>query len=150
MIFEKVLLPMKQSLPNEVGCGPILVVDDHPAVLQSMQMMLRVKGFTTLTAGGGAEAVSLLQQNLGKVGIVITDLMMPGMDGRDTIRALRGLDANLQFIVISGAASPEEVSELYAMGVVEFLAKPFGLTEMIRALEKAISLRRNDAYSAAV
>lgn len=140
---------MKKSLPTNGDAGLVLVVDDNPAVLQSMQMMLRVKGFNALAAASGEEAVAILRQHLGKVGVVITDLMMPGMDGRETIKVLRELDPALQFIVISGAASSEEVAALYAMGVVEFLAKPFGLAEMLNTLQKAEALRQN-AYSAAM
>jgi two-component system response regulator YesN len=72
-----------------------------------------------------------------KPDVVITDLMMPGMDGRAAIRALRDLEPGLEFIAVSGGATPEEIAQLEALGIVGFLRKPFSVVEMMEALQKA-------------
>jgi CheY-like chemotaxis protein len=123
----------------------VLVVDDHPMVLHSLQLMLRAKGYRVMGAACGEAAIEICRSHPGEIGVVITDLMMPGMDGRAAIQALRALDPRLEFIAVSGGASPEEIAQLEALGIVGFLRKPFSVVEMMEALQKAQAIRRSTA-----
>lgn len=139
--------PLQPHQPVD-GQTTVLLVDDQPEVLASVQLMLKHCGYAVLTALSGAAALALVQEQQGQIGVVVTDLMMPEMDGRETICRLREVDPHLPFIAISGNASPEDIASLYALGVVEFLAKPFSGGDLCRALVKALALRRQSLAAA--
>jgi len=126
----------------EVESRPlVLVVDDHQSVLQTLRFLLESKGYRPLIAPNGETALTLCRQHLGEVSVVITDLMMPGMDGTATIRALRAMDPHLEFIAMSGGADGGDIAELQALGVIAFLYKPFRVDEMLQALRQALEKR---------
>src|SRR5687768_3904028 len=76
----------------------ILVVDDEPAICMITRKNLEAHGYKVLTARSGFEAVDLMSAQEGKVRVVVTDMMMPGMDGPATIRALRKVDPKVRVI----------------------------------------------------
>lgn len=127
----------------------ILLVDDQVDVLESLQMTVKLRGYNTLAASSGPEAIRLVSENPGSVDVVVTDYAMPEMDGRELIRRLQEMDPTLQFIAISGHATPEEVASLVALGVVAFLPKPFSLNALQSAIEQALILRQQAKGAAA-
>jgi CheY-like chemotaxis protein len=136
---------MNPALKNDVpgsadhaGKPVVLVVDDHPPVLQALRFLLESKGYDALSAPDGEIACELCRSRRGEISVVITDLMMPGMDGVATIRALRAVDPQLEFIAMSGGASAQEVAELDGLGIKAFLQKPFSVEDMVRALRMAL------------
>jgi CheY-like chemotaxis protein len=126
----------------DAGGPVVLVIDDHPPVLQALHFLLESKGYNALSAPDGETAVELCRHRPGEISVVITDLMMPGMDGAATIRALREVDPQLEFIAMSGGAGPQEVAALEVLGVKAFLQKPFSVDDMVRALRRALEHRR--------
>jgi CheY-like chemotaxis protein len=127
------------ALAASAGKSPrfVLVVDDHQSVLDAVQMVLEHRGYQVLLALGGAEAVRLYQSHRGEVLTVVTDMMMPGMDGYATIRALRELDPKLRFVGISGSVDPGRIREFRAVGLVTLLQKPFSMHDLIEAIKMA-------------
>jgi PAS domain S-box-containing protein len=103
----------------------ILVVDDEPAIRKITQVILTKSGFQTLLAVDGREAVELFKQHKSAIKIVITDLMMPKMDGPATIRALRKIRPGIKTITITGLGEETRVAEAKAAGCHAFLNKPF-------------------------
>jgi CheY-like chemotaxis protein len=119
----------------------VLVVDDHPAVLEAVRLLLECKGYRVLAVAQGSEAVRLCTSQPGEVALVVTDMMMPGMDGVATVRALREVDPGLVFIGISGAVDSARLKEFSSADLVALLPKPFGADEMMEALEQALQQR---------
>ena len=119
----------------------VLVVDDHQAVLESIRLLLEYKGFQVAAVSSGMEAVEFCKQRPGEIMAVMTDMMMPHMDGPATIRALRQVDATLRFIGISGVVDPSRLHDFSALGLVALLHKPFGMGEMVDALREASASR---------
>lgn len=130
------------SQSSEAARPVLLVVDDQAEVLASLQLMLRMHGYDVHTAASGPEALRLVEENLGKIEVVITDYAMPKMNGLQVIERLRALDPALQFIAISGNASAAEVGALLAAGVVDFLPKPFSVEVLKQTIHHALELRR--------
>lgn len=126
----------------DVARHKVLVVDDQPEVLASLHLMLRMRGYEVFSAASGAEAIRIVQDHPGAIEVVITDYAMPEMNGLQVIERLRALDPALQFIAISGNASPAEVAGLMAAGVVDFLSKPFSMEALNQTIQRAIQLRR--------
>jgi len=124
------------SLP--VGRGElILVVDDEIAIREITKGTLEAYGYRALTAADGTEAVALYAQHKDDIKVVLTDLMMPYMDGPVTIRALQKLNPNVRIIASSGLA---ENSRSIA-GAKLFLPKPYTAERLLNALAEVIGPR---------
>jgi len=124
------------SLP--VGRGElILVVDDEIAIREITKGTLEAYGYRALTAADGTEAVALYAQNKDDIKVVLTDLMMPYMDGQATIRALQKLNPNVRVIASSGLAENSRAIE----GVKSFLPKPYTAERLLNALAEVIGTR---------
>jgi CheY-like chemotaxis protein len=119
----------------------VLVVDDHRAVLDAVRLLLECRGYQVLAASCGAEAVKICRGRPGEILAVVTDLMMPGMNGLATIGALRELEPDLPFIGISGTVDSNKIREFSALGLVALLHKPFSMEEMMEALTQAFQQR---------
>ena len=111
------------------GRARVLVVDDEPLVRGTIARALLLAGHTVQTAEQGADAVSLVARG-ERFDVVVLDLVMPGMDGVSTLRALRAHLPEIPAIVCSGYGEDEAFSALSQERHVQLLPKPFGLAEL--------------------
>jgi len=121
-----------QALPAEVvaanlrGRGElVLVIDDEAAIRQTLSTMLGSYGYHVVVASDGAEGVAAFVEQADDVKLVITDMMMPVMDGTQAIRALRRLRPGLPVIAVSGLPSQRDGMEANFGPHIRFLPKPF-------------------------
>ncbi len=115
----------------------VLVVDDEALVRTATQHALERMGCVTVGADGGAAAVTFLRENPRAVDLAIVDLAMPGMDGVDTFRALREVEAGLPVVIASGYGHNGRVQEVLDAGAVDFLQKPWSSEELAAAVRRA-------------
>ena len=111
--------------PAEAG-SVLLVVDDYPENLISMQALLQREDWQILTAASGVAALDMLLRN--EVDLVLLDVHMPGMDGFEVARLMRGSQRTRFTPIIfltANAQSRDAVLEGYACGAVDYLLKPF-------------------------
>ncbi len=118
----------------------ILVVDDEPIMQEILGDFLRDEGYEVDVAGSGEEGVELAQKHLYDCAIV--DLMMPGIDGIETMQQLREIDASLPVIMVTAFASVESAVEAMKQGAREYITKPFKNDEVLVVLQNAIHNRR--------
>ena len=122
-----------------IGHGElILVVDDEDAIRQITKGTLETFNYRVLVAGDGTEAVALYAQHREEIALVLTDMMMPFMDGPATIRALQKLNPQVQIIAASGLAAHDKATEATALGVRLFLAKPYTAEKLLHALAEIL------------
>jgi PAS domain S-box-containing protein len=115
----------------EPGHGEtILVVEDNQATRRTLAESLELLGYTICLAENGWDALSKLESCDGDIALVITDLVMPEMDGRTLIATLRTKAPSLPVVVISGHPLDEALTDLQELGVTEWLQKPLDLTEL--------------------
>lgn len=112
----------------------VLIVDDEPQILRAMQINLKVRGYTTLTALTGAAALHEAAQHA--VDVVILDLGLPDMDGVDVIRGLRGW-TDVPIIILSARHASDEKVEALDAGANDYVTKPFDLEELLARLRAA-------------
>ena len=126
------------ALPRGRGQA-ILVADDEAAVRVICQHTLEAYGYRVYTASHGADAVALYALHPHEIAVVLTDLLMPIMDGTATIRALLRLDPNVKVILMSGTAMPGQLNQLLPHGAWVALGKPFTAAELLHALDQLLN-----------
>ena len=106
----------------------VLIVDDEPRLRKALARSLDQEQFRTLVAVCAEQALELLARR--KIDLVITDLVMPGMDGLALTRRIRRSVADTKIIIITAYGTSESKQEAEALGVSAYLAKPFDLSDL--------------------
>lgn len=115
----------------------ILVVDDEVAIREITKGTLETYGYRALTAADGTEAVALYAQHKDEIRVVLTDLMMPYMDGPVTIRALHKMNPHLKIIATSGLAENMKLADVNG-SVRCFLPKPYTAQKLLTILNESL------------
>lgn len=135
--------PPQPTLPApEHPRGQALVIDDDDVMCLLLRTLLERQGFTVATTTRPDEAVALLQQ-LPQATLAVCDLVLPGMDGADVVRALKAQQPRLCVVVASGFADDRDVERVRALGAAAVLSKPFSTQEFDACVRRA--LERPDA-----
>jgi CheY-like chemotaxis protein len=120
----------------------ILLVDDELAILQITKGTLESFNYRVLTARDGVEAVTIYRQRKGEVVAVVTDWMMPLMDGPSLVRALRQIDPAIRILAISGLGPESNVADPRRLNVQGFISKPYSTEALLSALRDVLSAPR--------
>jgi PAS domain S-box-containing protein len=131
-----------QALPSGNG-ELILVIDDEPSLLTITKEALECFGYRALTAADGAEAVAAFSAHRKEIRAVLTDMVMPNMDGPATIRVLRKLDPYLPIIASSGIMDPGKVRELTGLDDLAFLEKPYSADTLRHSIHRVLQKVRS-------
>lgn len=117
------------------GAGElILVIDDEPGVLLLLVNALQSAGYRTLAAKDGATALDLFTRNVENISLVLTDIMMPGMNGHEIMHAITARYPSMKTLAISGFVSRNALARVQESGASAFLAKPFKLTRLLNTV----------------
>jgi CheY-like chemotaxis protein len=127
------------------GNETILVVDDEETIRRLLRDLLQAKGYRVLEAADGLEALSVFSENRGRIDLVILDMVMPEMGGRETYVRLREVDANIRTILSTGYAEDERARELMSMGVKAFVQKPYRVEELAAVVRSVLDNAVPDA-----
>jgi PAS domain S-box-containing protein len=132
-------------LPPEIPRGEgevVLIVDDEVEIVNGVKTMLENQNYRVLVAKTGVDALAVMQCHRDKIQLVITDIMMPEMDGVELIRELRRVQPAVRVIASSGLGTENGGStrsgELAALGVKTFLAKPYAAGKLLDALRRML------------
>jgi DNA-binding response OmpR family regulator len=124
----------------------ILVVDDEPAILQIIEERLEREGFAVHTAGSGEKALASVEVNTPD--LIILDLMLPGIDGFDVLRAVRQAGHQVPIIVLTARDDQIDVVVGLELGADDYIVKPFNPRELA-ARVRAVLRRRAEALALA-
>jgi len=116
----------------------VLAVDDESTVLALARDILEMHGYRVLTARNGEEALGVFQKHEGKIDLVLLDLTMPVMGGRDCLRHLRRLDPRLRVLVSSGFSADGTATELLREGALAYVQKPYDIDALARVVRQAL------------
>ena len=125
------------ALPNGQGEG-ILLVDDEASARQVARQTLEKHAYRVREARNGEEALALYESDPARIQLVLTDLMMPGMDGAALLRHLRRITPDLKAIAMTGGLSPAEMAQALDAESTEFLFKPFGADDLLETVRRAL------------
>ena len=118
----------------------LLLVDDEPAILDSLYKILKRDGYDVITATNARDALHLLE--LENVSLCLVDMRMPSMDGMEFLRRARTAHPDVEYLMMSGHSTVAMAVEAMQSGCRDFLAKPFTRTQLEGAVEKALEARR--------
>ena len=119
----------------------ILIVDDEANVRQITRQTLEAFGYRVVVASDGAEAVAIVARQDSEIAVVLTDMMMPVMDGPATIQVLRRLNPHLPIIAASGLSADGRVTQAAGLGVKHFLSKPYSADALLQVLRQILSAK---------
>ncbi|CDO47015.1 hybrid sensor histidine kinase/response regulator [Bartonella henselae] len=121
------------------GSATILLVEDEDAVRMGGLRALQMRGYTVLEAATGVEALAVLEENKGAVDIVISDVVMPEMDGPTLLKESRKNYPDIKFIFVSGYAKDAFAKNLPQDAVFSFLPKPFTLKQLALKVKETLT-----------
>jgi two-component system cell cycle sensor histidine kinase/response regulator CckA len=128
----------KERVRDLTGSGRVLLVEDEDGVRSFAVRALQRQGYEVLEASTGVEALEVMEKVGGKVDVVISDVMMPEMDGPTLLKELRKTQPHLKFIFVSGYPDDAFRKSLADGEQVEFLPKPFRLPQLAAKVKETI------------
>ncbi|MEI8019434.1 MAG: PAS domain S-box protein [Schlesneria sp.] len=117
----------------------VLVVDDEITILQMASAALETAGYRVVTASNGDEAIAIFSQRRDEISAVLLDMMMPGMDGLQTLDQLLKLQPQVKVIACSGLGTTRREVEVLQRGAKAFLPKPYSDNQLLLALSKSLA-----------
>ncbi len=127
---------MTESKPVPARTPRILVADDDPRLLESVRGLLATQGLTIDTASGGGAAIERLRN--AHYDLLLLDLCMPELDGRDVLRFMRAAELETLTVVISGNSSVDDVAGALREGAHDYLKKPYQPEELLATVQNAL------------
>lgn len=150
----KVYLPLSSAdVPHSAGMRPlgpitgtgrILFVDDEAFVRESSAALLQHFGYEVVIAEDGQQAVAYYRDHHSEIDLVILDLMMPQLGGRETFHALKAIDSSVKVVISTGYGHNEAVQTLLDEGVADFVPKPYNLRALTEVLARVLGERQSD------
>jgi PAS domain S-box-containing protein len=120
--------------------GRLLIVDDEPELLSALAAAAETQGYEVAAFADGRAALQVLRQS--EYDLLLTDLMMPDMDGLTLLRAALEIDANLIAVMMTGHATIPTAVEAMKLGAFDYLLKPFKMAALLSVLDRAMAVRR--------
>jgi DNA-binding NtrC family response regulator len=114
------------------------VIDDEEDLRDMLEFILTAQGFEVATVDSGLAAVELARRQ--RFDLAITDMKMPGMNGIETLTALKELDPSMEVIVATGYASEQTAAECMKRGAYGYLRKPFELSDLRALIARALKV----------
>ncbi|MDY6834647.1 MAG: response regulator [Chloroflexota bacterium] len=117
----------------------VMVVDDEPSILFALRKLLELEGYQVTTANSGKECIDALGK--GFKGVILMDIMMPGMDGWDTVREIVNqgfIDGNI-ISMLTARDRPDQKMEGLQEYVIDYITKPFDPDDLVNILEEYLT-----------
>ncbi|MCX8012222.1 MAG: response regulator [Desulfobacterota bacterium] len=114
----------------------VLIIDDERPIRETLDMLLREKGYEVLTSESGEKGLALIQKN--PLDIVILDLRLPGMNGIEVMREIRKIFPKIIIILITAYHNEDVYAEAENFGIYGYLLKPINIGELETLIESAV------------
>lgn len=124
--------------------GRVLVVDDDPLILEVLRTILQLRELEVACAGDGAAALEQLERD-PLPDVIVCDVMMPGLDGVQTLERLREAAPRMKVIMATAYATPQTAVKSKKLGAFNYLAKPYEMNDLLDVVERALREGREQA-----
>lgn len=119
--------------------GKVLVVDDEANMRRVLEIMLGRRGFRTVAAADGNEAIARLAES--EIDLVVSDMQMPQVNGVELLRQIRGAGNDVPFIMITAHGTIETAVEAMRLGACDYLLRPFDVETLDLAIQRVFATR---------
>ncbi len=127
--------PIRKRVENLIqGTGVILLVDDEEIIRITAEKMLKSMNYEVILARDGREAVDIFRENHRKIDLVLLDMIMPVLNGRETFNMIRQIDPDVKVVLSSGFSKAEDVKQMTEKGLSGFIRKPYRKAELSRII----------------
>ncbi|MCP4726156.1 MAG: PAS domain S-box protein [bacterium] len=139
-VSEKTITDRVETSAEMVkGVETILVVDDEIGVRNLIKIMLEFLGYTVLMAEDGQKAIEIYKEKYNDVDLVILDMIMPNLAGKETFYKLKKINNDIKVILLSGFSQEGKASELLNNGALSFISKPFKMQQLSEVINKCVT-----------
>lgn len=135
---ETVQKNTKVEIPPKCSSGNVLIVDDEYIMRLTATRILEEYGYNTTTACDGLEAIKLYKQAPNSFNLVILDMIMPGMNGKDCFQELQKINPEVKAILASGFSNDVDIKAMKDKGLKSFISKPYRSSELIEIVNKML------------
>ncbi len=120
----------------------ILVVDDEPNIVQTLQDRLEMNEYEVVTAGNGREGLEKFEQE--QPDVILLDVIMPIMDGHEMLEVLRKRPTgqSVSVIMLTARSQTQDIARANACGIDDYIVKPFDLSELLEKIESVVEHRK--------
>ncbi len=129
------------GLKKKTSKTKIMVVDDEPNIVQTLQDRLEMNEYDVVTAGNGREGLEKFEQE--QPDVILLDVIMPIMDGHEMLESLRkrprGQDVSV--IMLTARSQTQDIARANACGIDDYIVKPFDLSELLEKIESVVEHR---------
>ncbi|MBN1276563.1 MAG: response regulator [Deltaproteobacteria bacterium] len=122
--------PLKESTPAIeplMGTETILLVDDEEMIIEVGEEILKILGYKVLTARSGKEAIEIYKNNMNKIDMIILDIIMPDMNGKQTHAEIKSINPVAKILISSGYSLNGQTTEILELGYDGFIQKPYNI-----------------------
>ncbi len=137
--LKKITETAPQTIKRPQKNGTILIVDDEEDILQTSVMVLQRLGYRVLEAKNGLEAISVYAAQKDNIDLVILDLVMPDMNGREAYDRLKEINPHVRVLLCSGYGIEGRAKEIIDRGCDDFIQKPFTYSKLTEKLDEILS-----------
>lgn len=134
---------MDDDVPNLIasagGAVTLLIVDDEEMLVELLHRLVTRHGYAAVSAVSAKEALTVFEANRGKIDLVITDLMMPDMDGKQLAQELLRRDPATRILISTGYSDPTDITYLLEAGARGVVMKPYQADRLFEAINAAMS-----------
>jgi two-component system cell cycle sensor histidine kinase/response regulator CckA len=135
----KKVVEEKNITDNDLsGKETVLIVDDEEMVLTLSEMVLKSRGYRVLTASSGEQALQVLGRTQSLIDLLITDMVMPKMNGRELIEKVRGLSPTTRIVCATACTRSQDIEKQ-----LDFLTKPFTAQQLLRKVKESLTAQAN-------
>jgi CheY-like chemotaxis protein len=130
---------VETKIPDSAGgTETILLVEDWEAVRELGVIILEKIGYTVLSAGDGVEALNVYEKEQGNISLVILDILMPRMDGKECLEQLLRINPSVKVIISSGVGQEDLINEVVKIGAKGAVNKPYGMRQLLGKVREVL------------
>ena len=127
-------------MPSPSKTAHVLVVEDEEHLATGIKYNLVPEGYSVTTVGDGPSALKVIDEESGRVDLVVLDLMLPGMSGYAVCESIRAANADLPILILSARTLTEDRTRGFDVGANQYLTKPFDLEEFLSRVKNLLTL----------
>ncbi len=135
---DKEVAVSSKNTEIQEGSGTILVIDDEKVMRNMADKMLSRIGYTVIMAEDGEKGIEIYREKMDEISLVILDMAMPGLSGKETFVSLKEIDEDVNVLLASGFQQDSRVQSILSLGVKGFISKPYNIFTLTESVKKVL------------